>query len=277
MIRSVSFTNFQGLTTSRPLPLSKFTVLIGLNGSGKTTALRALWFVLSHGRDVRQCVRRRSVPPNPRWLIEVRGAGYMAAVYVYDAYLADATLFTKCGKFREPMPVMVDDESVYSIVRKWGESSGRMWPGLEDLVKEGAVLPPVLTPEVVVAFNRGINAKPWLLSRGVLQAIAAKQMLSEHLDAGVVLWDDLGSSMHPALVQHVMRWLNGLHGVQVIASTHSIDVLYELAMGDYDFTVLRLSRDGEKVTAEQLSSDDIDRYFEGGIDPRKVFGGASEG
>ena len=273
MIRSVSFTNFRGLTTPEPLPLSKFTVLIGLNGSGKTTVLRALWFVLSHARDADKCLSRQDVPPNPKWSVETMGIGDSAAAYVYPN---GAVLFSRCANSRIPPPVMVDDESVDYVVHGW-RNSGRMWPGLEDLVKEGAVLPPVATPEAVAAADRGIDDRPWHLSRGVLQAIAAKQLFWTHPNARVLLWDDLGSSIHPALVRHVVEWLVGLRRVQVVASTHSIDVLHELAVGNYDFTVLRLRRDDEKVTAENLRAGDVDRYFEGGIDPRKVFGGASGG
>jgi hypothetical protein len=273
VIRSVSFTNFQGLTTPRPLPLSKFTVLIGLNGSGKTAVLRALWFVLSHARHADKCLSREDVPPDPKWSVETMGIGDSAAAYVYPN---GAVLFSRCTSSRIPPPVMVDDESVDYVVRGW-RNSGRMWPGLEDLVKEGAVLPPVVTPEAAAAADRGIDDRPWHLSRGVLQAIAAKQLFSEHPDARVLLWDDLGSSMHPALVQHVVRWLVGLSRVQVVASTHSIDVLHELAMSNHEYTVLRLRRDGEKVTAENLLAGDVDRYFEDGIDPRKVLGGKEGG
>jgi ABC-type phosphate transport system ATPase subunit len=259
VIRSVSFTNFQGLTTPEPLPLSKFTVLIGLNGSGKTTVLRALHRVLEWTAP---CLRK--IPSGHTTSIEVTGRG-SASYFEYEDRKA---VFSRCGEFRygEYRSVLVDDDSVARAVKEWEEDAeDKAW--LSKLPREYAEYGS-LSPELSDSSTK--------LSRGMRYLLAIHYLRSKAGRRGPLLLDDFGSSMHVALAvlitANVANWRQ-----QIVVSTHSIDVLAELVVGNYNFTVLRLRRDGEKVTAEQLSADEVDRYFEGGIDPRKVFGGASEG
>ena len=51
MIESVHFQNFRGLRDTT-LHLGRFTLIVGANGSGKSTAMRALQ-VLQHPNDIR--------------------------------------------------------------------------------------------------------------------------------------------------------------------------------------------------------------------------------
>ncbi|HYX42889.1 MAG TPA: AAA family ATPase, partial [Pyrinomonadaceae bacterium] len=44
MIRFVDFENFKGLRDAR-LPLSRFTLIVGANGSGKSSAMQAISMV----------------------------------------------------------------------------------------------------------------------------------------------------------------------------------------------------------------------------------------
>ena len=260
MIHSVSFTNFQGLTTPRPLPLSKFTVLIGLNGSGKTTVLRALHRVLE---GTAPCLRK--IPSGYKTSIEVTGRGTAS----YFEYEDGKVILSRCGEFRseEYRSVLVDDDSVARAAVEW-EEDAEVKAQLYRLLRKYARYRS-LSPELR-------DASLSFLSRGMRYLLAVHYLGAEAGRRGPLLLDDFGSSMHVALTVLITANLTRLRQ-QIVASTHSIDVLAELAVDNHDFTVLRLSRDGEKVTAEQLSADDIDRYFEGGIDPRKVFGDASEG
>ena len=267
MIRSVSFTNFQGLTTPKPLPLSKFTVLIGLNGSGKTTVLRALHRVLEGATVNAPCLRKGSIPPGYTTSIEVTGRGSAS----YFEYEGGKTVFSRCGEIRsgEYRSVLVDDDSVARAVKEWEEDAGSGDKAWLSKLLSGFAEHRILSPELRDALTSS-------LSRGVRYFLAIYYLYYEAGRRGPLLLDDFGSSMHPALTASIAANIADWRQ-QIVMSTHSIDVLAELVADNYDFTVLRLSRDGEKVTAEQLSADDIDRYFEGGIDPRKVFGDASEG
>ncbi|PMP97241.1 MAG: hypothetical protein C0167_01510, partial [Nitrososphaera sp.] len=87
------------------------------------------------------------------------------------------------------------------------------------------------------------------------------------------LWDDFESNTHPSLLGHILGWLSS-RPAQVVIATHSIDVLYELAMGKVqEFTVLRLKKSAEDVvSAEVLREDDLAESFEANIDPRKIVG-----
>ena len=261
MIRSVSFTNFQGLTTPRPLPLSKFTVLIGLNGSGKTTVLRALHRVLEGTTVNAPCLRKGSIPSGYTTSIEVTGRGSAS----YFEYEGGKAVFSRCGEFRsgEYRSVLVDDDSVARAVKEWEDNAeDKAW--LSKLLRGFA--------EYRILSRELKDASPSSLSRGVRYFLAIYDLHHEAGRRGPVLLDDFGSSMHPALTASIAANVADWHQ-QIVMSTHSIDVLFELVADDYDFTVLRLSRNGEKVTAEQLSAEEVGRYFEGGVDPRKVFGG----
>jgi len=93
----------------------------------------------------------------------------------------------------------------------------------------------------------------------------------EAVKPDVVLWDDLESSAHPSLIKEVIRWLDG-HDWQVIASTHSIDVLHELAVVE--------PKDAVVVSLRKLADDTLDyrsytieelrQLFETGQDVRKL-------
>ena len=275
MIRSVSFMIYGGgawAKTPAPLPLSKFTVLIGLNGSGKTLTLRALHGITDGAVEATCLEENEEAIPKPPYdggklteMIKVVGERGWAATYTYGPYAHK--LNSRCGEFASTDygSLLVDDEYVHRVAVEEDAIVG-LGGRIYDLANGGAIAPGLkgLSP----------SFRGWY-PRAVLHYITAQYMYGKKKPK-LLLWDDFGNSMHPALVQHAVRWLAGLDA-QVAVSTHSIDVLYELVMGNYDFSVLRLRWDDEAVTAEQLSADEVDRYFEGGIDPRKVFGGAGEG
>ena len=52
-------------------------------------------------------------------------------------------------------------------------------------------------------------------------------LLIESLNPNIILWDDFEIFAHPTLIREVLKWL-AEGDWQVIMSTHSIDVLYEL-------------------------------------------------
>lgn len=87
----------------------------------------------------------------------------------------------------------------------------------------------------------------------------------------VVLWDDLEASAHPSLISCVIRWLVE-RDWQVIASTHSIDVLRELLyVGPDEAKVVALRKRGDDVlTHREYSLDELEKLFNSGQNARKL-------
>jgi len=87
----------------------------------------------------------------------------------------------------------------------------------------------------------------------------------------IVLWDDIESSMHPSLLENVLKWLLKKDW-QVVISTHSIDVLYTFAeVGVEDSQVITLRKTPDDVLMHQtLSLDELRTLLESGSDPRKL-------
>jgi len=327
MMEWISVENFRGISrTPEPLPLSKFTVLIGLNGSGKSALLEALYMLPPAG----------SLP-----LIN-----YARADAIISAHLALSGLFYRYGDhatlrmgvgdskieielLERPMGVVPPPEfyrldeghfarmnpgwqeaaraldidpgelSSYSILVTGGDDWRRRiaqgltitssWNAVtrsgihtrlvRDFVRSGA-LPEEFT-EVLLAQDglrlRSERDGSAFYVRLEDAAAGLRSLLTAALWIGtvnprLVLWDDFEANAHPSLIEHALRWLSSLDS-QVVMATHSIDVLYELVMGNYEFSVLRLRRSpDDELTAERLDADDVERNFEGGMDPRKIFG-----
>jgi len=93
----------------------------------------------------------------------------------------------------------------------------------------------------------------------------------EVLKPKVVLWDDLEASAHPSLIEAAIRWL-AEHDWQVIASTHSIDVLHELVISEIeDARVIQLRKSSNDVLSYKLLSiEELERLFDSGQDVRKL-------
>ena len=114
------------------------------------------------------------------------------------------------------------------------------------------------------------------LGDGVEKAIKVMLVL-ETLKPKLVLWDDFEASAHPSLIKILLRWLIEKDW-QVVISTHSIDVLYELVdMKDEaknvnpDVTILLLEKMKDDVLVyEKLSLDDLEDLIIANQDPRMV-------
>jgi len=120
-------------------------------------------------------------------------------------------------------------------------------------------------PDGDVAYIRmrdmGDGVKRFLTAALWLEAVKPK----------VVLWDDLESSAHPALIRAVIEWLVD-HDWQVVASTHSIDVLREILItrpkGARILSLRKLSDD--TLTYKEYTLEDIEQMFVRGLDVRKL-------
>ncbi len=72
-------------------------------------------------------------------------------------------------------------------------------------------------------------------------------LLLEVIKPKLVLWDDFEASAHPSLIKILLSWLSQKEW-QVVLSTHSIDVLYELLeVNPGDLRILQLNKDKNDV------------------------------
>ncbi len=108
------------------------------------------------------------------------------------------------------------------------------------------------------------------LGDGVERFLAVGLWL-EALNPKMVLWDDLEASAHPALISQIIRWL-GEHDWQVVATTHSLDVLHEFVLAEpEDARVIQLKKSKNDVLSYKvLSLKEVEELFKRGLDVRKL-------
>ena len=94
----------------------------------------------------------------------------------------------------------------------------------------------------------------------------------EAIQPKVVLWDDLESSAHPSLINAIIEWLMS-RDWQVVASTHSIDVLRELVVAEpKEAKVIQLRKSYDDMLSwKELSLDEVEDLINKGQDVRKLF------
>jgi len=131
--------------------------------------------------------------------------------------------------------------------------------------KDGVSLRKVL-PEGRVAYIRLRD-----LGSG-LKKVLTIVMLLKTLKPKMVLWDDFEISVHPSLIRETLRWL-AKENWQVLISTHSIDVLYELLEINKKFSVLQINKDkGDILKYKCLGREELEDIIEANQDPRLLSG-----
>jgi AAA15 family ATPase/GTPase len=108
------------------------------------------------------------------------------------------------------------------------------------------------------------------LGDGVKKAVRV-MLLIEALEPKLILWDDFEVFAHPSLIKILLTWL-AEGDWQVVLTTHSIDVLYELLeVRPEDTTVLQLAKTKDDVLRyEKLTLDDLEDLIMANQDPRLV-------
>ncbi len=93
----------------------------------------------------------------------------------------------------------------------------------------------------------------------------------EALKPMTVLWDDLEASAHPSLISYIIKWLSSKNW-QIVISTHSIDVLYELVQNKpEDAIVLSLRKTWDDILRYRTYTlDELEKMFDSGQDVRKI-------
>ncbi len=330
MFDSLYMEGFKGVRRSEEdLELSKFTLLIGANNSGKSSILEALW-LLPYPYSGREVPLLGYDKLNVlRWLRGVEkgrlesslvyryvGVGHVKGIIdgnemILEVSAKELKSLTTDGrelggvydivaflKSKEPSKVSEDEVSELLryvalipsntyFLRELSKKLAEHWLEVEatgahvKIVRNfvSKVVSDVFTEASVrfhdIVLRKEVGGDVMYvrledLGDGVKRFLTAALWL-EAIKPKVVLWDDLELAAHPALVGEVIEWLEK-HEWQVVASTHSIDVLRELVERGIDarIIVLRKSRD-DVLSHKALSVDDLGRLFEVGQDVRKLF------
>jgi AAA15 family ATPase/GTPase len=98
-------------------------------------------------------------------------------------------------------------------------------------------------------------------------------LLLEARSPHLVLWDDFETASHPTLIKAQLEWLSKKDW-QVVLSTHSIDVLYqllELEISYADLQILQMRKlNDDTLVYESLTIDDLDDLMNANADPRRL-------
>ncbi len=138
------------------------------------------------------------------------------------------------------------------------------------------VIPETLSVRKEVPDGSVLYIKLSDLGDGVEKAIKVMLVL-ETLKPKLILWDDFEASAHPSLIKILLRWLSKKDW-QIVISTHSIDVLYELVdmkdaenINSEDMTILLLEKMKDDILIyEKLSLDELEDLIIANQDPRIV-------
>ena len=108
------------------------------------------------------------------------------------------------------------------------------------------------------------------LGEGVRRVLLT-YLVTEYLRPKIFLWDDIEVAAHPTLLESTIKWL-AESGMQVVISTHSIDVLYALTqVRPKDCKVIALRKNQEDIVNYQtLTLDKLEEYLRTATDIRKI-------
>ncbi|RZN36299.1 MAG: DUF2813 domain-containing protein [Methanosarcinales archaeon] len=100
-------------------------------------------------------------------------------------------------------------------------------------------------------------------------------LLLEARSPQLILWDDFETASHPTLIRAQLGWLSKKDW-QVVLSTHSIDVLYqllELDISPNDLQIIRMRKSNDDTLVyESLSIDELEDLMNANADPRLLVG-----
>ncbi len=189
----------------------------------------------------------------------------------------------------KPLSFMVpDDSNAYRLMHKfllkqsvwaWIEKRGLHVKVVDDLL--AGIIADTYT-EVTVRYNRLHVRKEREKGKGPLyvdldslgegiKRVLTVYLTVEYLDPRILLWDDIEVAAHPSLLDKLLAWLERMER-QVVVTTHSIDVLYYLALHHpRDAQVVLLTKTGDDVLDYRvIEIDELEEMFEKGIDARAI-------
>lgn len=316
LIKELNIKEFRGIKNcSENIKLSKFTLLIGRNNSGKSSILEALSLLPSPNSSIipfknytrlslldKLHYSRTSLiygyagkahisywlDKNKTWHIEVLDNGKSRAYYIKDG--------------KEKYPGREDIAKYFGVNQETLDSISFFIPNhtelLDSLQKIDEKTKNVMVKEkahirATKLINECIDDKytEILLLEGPLRA--RKELVDnyyyiylkdlgdgiekaiitilwiETLKPKILLWDDFEATMHPSLIKHMLKYLSK-KDMQIVLSTHSIDVLYELLeLKLKDTIILQLYKDkNDALHYQTINMDELQDIMDANIDPR---------
>ncbi len=294
MIRRLELHNFRGVADGRVSGFTTLVVLVGPNGSAKSTVLDAL-LVAGVGRNVdtgvqAACGRRPPDGQQHRWLVR-GGSGSGAVALVEDGWRRTVTLAVDgqnvTGKLEfagTPEAGPMSNADVRSLVDKGPPSVVRLvepvqtgTTGLADLYTHVAeqgrrrevngmlteLIPDLKGIEILaqnglatlyLVYSDRIH--PAALAGDGIHLLLKLGMELAARSGGTVLLEEPETHMHPAAITLIAKavWAAVRRQVQVIITTHSLDLIDAIVAGAVDGDLQQLTVCRFRLTDGHLAS-----------------------
>ncbi len=287
MINEIKKINgFRGIKElKKPVPLSKFNVIIGKNNSGKTSLLESLYLFPNPNRN---CI----YPKHGSVLdfISSLGSGKKSLIYGYngtseielniyynnsnhiwksvitsdgisnvyldeDLYYGEYDMIFKnvyfpyCSIPNNAINILLSSSENEQIFRNQYDTIISSISEILDekisniVIKDNGCYIGLDETSLISIYDIGGGMKKIILTVIVLEVIKPK----------IVIFDNFDSSLHPSIISRLLRYLLR-KDCQIVLSTHSIDVLYNLLdMDDNDYIqVISLKKDKNDVISTNI-------------------------
>lgn len=289
MIEQIDITEFRGIKECEsPLELSDFTVLVGRNNSGKSAVLEALHLLRGGQNPLFRMANSKFIKDlHSGKSLAYRNSGKAELEYWVNGEKGLTRVGS--GVAEQNVPGTFQYKSIlYPSGNKHTDVAYDTLQNVrEELEKDGAHVRVVdllnrcvgdkyteIYLKTMEARKRAPNADPFYidindLGHGLVQTIPIFLSI-EAFDPDLFLWDDMGTSLHPSLMNEVLEWLSE-QDLQIVAATHSIDVLSSLLdVKPEDASILQLSKTEDDVLHHsRLELDELELVMENaGHDPR---------
>lgn len=307
-VSQINIKEFRGIKECKePIELSKFTVVLGRNNSGKSTLLEAL-SLLPHPladdplyRNVKIDILSGLHSGKPliykyagvaeieyfvdsrvlKFEIPVRSEG---SIKIFLENVKVSTLTEIADKMQwegEPAKFVLFIPNDTGVLNELKDRIRNMWDLIVKLEAHTSVVRYInecIDETYTEILEEGTSVRkeaesPYYikledLGDGVEKAIKV-MLFFEAIKPKLILWDDFEASAHPSLIKILLKWLSEKDW-QVVLSTHSIDVLYNLLeVKPKDLKVLQLRRTPEDILLHKsLSLEELESLIEGNLDPR---------
>lgn len=309
MIDSIDVEEFRGIRgCEEPISLTDFTVLIGRNNAGKSSLLESLYLLFGGVDPIFRKDKADRVRNLHASSLVYRYSGSGQARYTANNITCKTTFNLNSvheievggnktsgsahPNYLEKIGIEVEKpnhatfllspsyESYYKIIQQLQRYRN-------DLEKSGLdkdvarFINSTIGDEYTEVYLETLEARKdpgegdpfWVelddLGAGILKTIAIF-LVVEYIDPGILIWDDMETSLHPSLMSHIVEWLIK-KDVQVIASTHSIDVLSTmLDLQPKNANVVQMAKSKEDIVShDSLNMKELQLIMENaGLDPR---------
>ncbi len=310
LIKNMDLKEFRGIKGCKePLEFSKFTVLVGRNNSGKSTILYALYMLpdpLLESAIPPTSMRReylKKIFENPVYgysgIAEIKYNDGDVILRINENFdvdsfkimnkdvkkgqkwfsnLVDEYFKTKSGgEFSVLIPtdtsvIKYIDSKITDLQNKIMKSGAhiRVAKLISECVADNytEILPDTLKIRKELPDGNVHYIHITDLGDGAKKAVKL-MLLLEVIKPKLVLWDDFEASAHPSLIKILLSWLSQKEW-QIVLSTHSIDVLYELLeVNPGDLRILQLNKDKNDVLHyKTLTPEELDDFMDANLDPR---------